>query len=159
MDQKTNLLQILLDHDIEFIIVGGMAAVLHGCSQVTHDLDICAPLTPEQITRLRDILKELNPRHRMTPQKLSFQDHPENLSNIKNLYLQTDLGVLDMISSVSGVGDFKRIESKAISAPLFNKTCRIISIEDLISAKQYMGRPKDLATIQELNVIKSSFHK
>jgi hypothetical protein len=68
----TNLLERLASSGIEFVIIGGYASVLHGSSIVTRDLDICAVLTSETIERLRETLKDLNPRHRMTADELSF---------------------------------------------------------------------------------------
>jgi hypothetical protein len=116
-------------------------------------LDLCLLLTPENIERLRLSLKDLHPRHRMTPNKLSFLEIPEDISNINNLYLETDLGVVDLISQVAGVGTVDRVSRNAQSVPLFGRQCRVTSIDDLISAKEAMGRPKDVAMIKELKVI------
>ena len=62
----------LADAGLDFVIVGGFAAVTHGSAYVTRGVDICAVLTPENIERLRSALAAWNPKHRMTPQRLSF---------------------------------------------------------------------------------------
>lgn len=93
----TNLLKIFLDLEIDFVIVGGFAGILHGSSLVTKDLDLCFLLTPENIEKLRVALKDLHPFLRVTPQKLSFLDFPKDINKMKNLYLATDLGVIDLL--------------------------------------------------------------
>jgi hypothetical protein len=84
------LLERLCDSKIDFVIVGGFAATLHGSSLVTRDLDVCAILSDENVEKLRDALRDLKPTHRLTPQKLSFLDNPdpaEALSRISPMLL------------------------------------------------------------------------
>ena len=65
MENLTLLLKRLLEHRIDFILVGGYAAVLHGASQVTHDIDICALINDEELEKLKTALKDLEPKHWM----------------------------------------------------------------------------------------------
>jgi len=153
MERFTRLIKILKDASIDFVIVGGFAAVLHGGSQVTQDLDVCIEFNPENIQKLRFCLKDYHPVHRMTPNKLSFLDHPSDVSTLKNLYLKTDIGILDLLGLVGGVGEFKELNRSAIDIELFQVRCKIISVEDLICAKKFMGRPKDLFTVRELECL------
>ncbi len=122
---------------------------------VTRDLDLCAILTMANIEKLRSCLKEIHPKHRMTPQRLSFLEYPKDISNLKNLYLETDLGDIDLISQVTGVGDFKKVSQQSQKIELFGYPCKVMALEDLILAKKEMGREKDLAMIKELKVIQS----
>jgi hypothetical protein len=147
------LLQRLSDADIDFVIVGGFAAMLHGSTLVTRDLDVCALLTRENVARLRETLRELNPVHRLTPQKLSFLDNPDPEVPLKNLYLKTEWGAVDILSSIMGVGDFERVRAASIEIELFGRRCRVISLGDLIEAKQALGREKDLLAVRELRAI------
>jgi hypothetical protein len=113
------LLQHLCDADIDFVIVGGFAATLHGSTLVTRDLDVCAVLSNENVEKLRDALRDLRPAHRLTPQKLSFLKIPEPGVPVRNLYLRTEIGPVDILSSISGVGEFERVRavrSKSISS-------------------------------------------
>jgi hypothetical protein len=112
MQDFRRLLHRLADSGPEFVIVGGYAAVTHGSSLVTRDLDICAVLSEGNIERLREILAEWHPKHRMTPEKLSFLDFPKS-GPLQNLYLLTDVGILDILSTVLGVGDFARLKQAA----------------------------------------------
>ena len=147
------LLQQLADAGFEFVVVGGYAGVLHGSSYVTDDLDICAVLTPESIEKLRVALADLEPRHRMTHKKLSFLDHPPVGQPVNNLYLETEGGILDVLTNVLGVGDYHRLRQNAVEIPLFGRKCHVLSLEDLIQAKEAMGREKDLLTAKELRAI------
>lgn len=154
MENLNELLKKLLESKIEFVIVGGFAGVVHGATQVTQDLDICLLIDEQKISDLRQCLKDIHPKHRMLPQKPSFLDVPETASNIKNLYLETDLGIIDIISEVSNVGDFERVKKNAISVPLFGHQCKVISLDDLIKVKKNLGRAKDIALYHELLEIK-----
>jgi predicted nucleotidyltransferase len=149
----SRLLARLSDAGFEFVIVGGYAAVAHGSSQVTRDIDVCAVLTEENIETLRRALAEWQPRHRMTPQKLSFLKIPPPGTPLANLYLETDVGVIDILSSVLGVGDFERLKSTAEVVEIEGRSYRVISLEDLIVAKEALGRPRDVLTAKELRVI------
>src|SRR5512142_1491388 len=73
----SELLRRLCDAEIDFVIVGGFAALLHGSTLVTRDLDICAVLSRVEVAKLRDALRDFNPRHRLTSQKLSFLSNPD----------------------------------------------------------------------------------
>jgi len=67
--QLNRLIERLCDAGIDFVIVGGFAGVLHGSSLVTRDLDVCTVLSAENIARLRAALRDLQPTHRLTPQR------------------------------------------------------------------------------------------
>jgi len=147
------LLKRLAEAGVDFVIVGGYAAVTHGSSYVTRDVALCAVLTSENVERLRSALADWNPKHRMTPQRLSFLAYPPKGEPVQNLYLQTDLGVVDILSSVLGIGDFERLMRNAEPIEIDGSCFRVMSLEDLIVAKEAMGRDKDLLTAKELRAI------
>jgi hypothetical protein len=156
VSELNRLLQRLCDADIDFVIVGGFAATLHGSSLVTRDLDVCAILSNENVEKLREALRDLQPTHRMTPQKLSFLDNPDPGVEVRNLYLRTDLGPVDVLSSILGVGDFDRVRAASIQVELFGRSCRVISLDDLIRAKEALGRDKDLLAAKELRAVRET---
>lgn len=155
MQNLQSLLKFLVASPIDFVLVGGFAAVLHGCNQTTRDIDICLVLSPEEIQSLRDVLAPISPRHRTVADKPSFLSFPTNLSGIKNLHLETDLGVLDVISNVEAVGGFYDVLKNSEEIELYGGRCRLISIEDLIRSKKALGRHRDLAVVEELEAIKN----
>jgi predicted nucleotidyltransferase len=149
----SQLLQRLADSRVDFVVVGGFAGVLHGSALVTRDLDICAVLTPENIESLRETLKDLNPRHRMTPQNLSFLNIPKPGESVRNLYLQTDWGAIDILSSITGLGDFESIRANSETIEIAGKKFRLLSLSDLVRAKESLGREKDILAAKELRAI------
>lgn len=159
MQNFSQLLQRLADAGLDFVIVGGYAAITHGSAYLTRDVDICALLTEENLAKLRQALGDWNPAHRMTPQRLSFLLYPPPGQPVNNLYLQTDMGVIDIISSVLGVGDYQRLNAKAEELEVDGRHFRVISLEDLIAAKEAMGREKDLLTAKELRAIAAKRRK
>lgn len=153
VNSLSQLLRRLTDSGVDFVVVGGFAGVLHGSSLVTRDLDICAVLTPENVDRLRKTLKDLNPLHRMTHPRLSFLHVPKRGEAVNNLYLQTDWGIVDILSSVLGLGDFEALKKNAEWIEIGGRRCRLISLPDLIAAKEAMGRERDLLAAKELRAI------
>jgi hypothetical protein len=151
--QLNQLIQRLCDAEIDFVIVGGFAGILHGSTLVTRDLGVCAVLSRDNVARLRDVLRDLNPTHRQTPQRLSFLDNPGPDVEVKNLYLGTTLGAVDLLGFIKGVGDYARVREASVEIEIFGRRCRVISIEDLIRAKESLARPKDLLAAQELRAI------
>lgn len=153
------LLSRLSENQFEFILVGGFAAAAHGSTFVTYDLDVCAVLSPDNIEKLRDILSDLHPKHRITSNKPSFLEVPTELNGIKNLYLETDIGVLDVLTVILGVGDFHEVKKNAVEIQVFGHRCKVISVDDLIACKRALKRPKDEEVAKELEVIKEKLKK
>lgn len=155
MENLNHLLKLLLASRIEFVLIGGYAAVLHGSSQVTQDIDICAVMTDSYLAILRDVLRDFDPRHRMNPAfQPSLMDYPAKGQKLDNYYLRTTEGTLDIIREVRPVGSFDRIKEKAITVELFGYACKVISLDDLIAVKKAMPRDKDKITLKELEFLK-----
>lgn len=153
MTNLNNLLQKLCEAEIEFVIVGGFAAVIHGSSMLTRDLDVCIVLNRANIEKLRDTFSDLHPVHRFTSQRLSFLDNPESDAPIKNLFLQTDLGPIDFLSNIDGVGSYEDVRKNADEITLFGRKTHIINLNALLKAKETLGREKDLIAAKELRAI------
>ncbi len=155
MENLNLLLRRLLENKVDFVLIGGYAAVIHGASQVTHDLDICAVMTANEIAKLKIALSGLTPRHRMNP---NFQplldDYPKPGDSVDNFYLQTDAGVLDILKDAKPAGSFAEIKKNAAKVRLFGFECSVISLNDLIAIKKTMTRPKDKAVLDELIEVK-----
>lgn len=153
MQNFSRILERLTDSGVEFVIIGGFAALTHGSSFMTRDVDVCADLSADNISRLREALKDWNPRHRMTPQRLSFIDHPPEGQKVNNLYIQTDYGIVDLLSEVLGLGDFARLRAGAEMVEVDGREYAVIGLSDLILAKEAVARDKDLLVAKELRAI------
>jgi len=148
------LLQTLDEAGVDFVLVGGYAAMLHGSSLLTRDLDVCAVLSPGNIEKLREAFRDFHPVHRLSAPLRSFLDEPDRGVALDNLYLNTDLGTLDMLGRITGVGTYERVAREAVEVELFGRKVRAISLDDLIAAKETLGRDKDLIAAKELRAIR-----
>jgi glutaredoxin-related protein len=72
---------------------------------------------------------------------------------VSNLYLQTDWGVVDILSSVTGLGDFEAVRANSETFEISGKKFRLISLPDLVRAKESLGREKDILAAKELRAI------
>ncbi len=88
--------------------------------------------------------------------KPSFLDEPKTSDNLNEIYLETDLGILDIIKSVTAVGDYDIIKKHAANVKLFGYPCKVISLDHLIKSKESLGRDKDKLLLKELYAIKST---
>ncbi len=154
MEGLSAIIGRLVSGGVEFVVVGGYAAVAYGASLMTRDVDVCCPFTPENLGRLVAALAGLHARHRLTPQRLPFDSSGNALIGLRNLYLETDLGILDCLSEVAGVGGFDEVARSSVEVQLPAGKCRVLGLEALISAKQAMGRPHDLITVVQLLAIR-----
>jgi hypothetical protein len=148
------LLSRLKERKVEFVIIGGVCGVLHGASLVTLDLDICCRFSRENLRRLEAVLKDLHPRHRLTANKLPLELTDELCNSLKNIYLNTDLGILDCLGEVSGIGAYDQVMRQSIPYDLSYGEFYILSLDALIASKSAAGREKDLEAVKLLQAIK-----
>jgi hypothetical protein len=153
MSDLETLLKRLVANRVEFVIVEGYAAVAHGVTLVTRDVDICCRFSSKNLLNLQRAVRDLHPVHRQTPQQIPSEMTSKNCARWKNLYLKTDLGVLDCLSEVSGVGKFATVLKESVVVDLGFGKCRILKLEALIKAKEAMGRPHDKETVVQLREI------
>ena len=153
MQDSVKMLKVLLENDVEFILVGGFAAVIHGVSTVTQDLDLCFHFTAKNVQKLLNALEPLHPVHRVLSRTLPITQNIKELGRFKNLYLKTDIGSLDLLGQVSDVGNYQTLLSHIEVIAMFGLPCKIIDIPSLIKAKKFMGRPKDKQAVVELEAI------
>ena len=154
MASTLDLLKRLNDHGVKYVLVGGMACVIHGSQMVTQDVDICASLTPENLSGLLAALAGVHPRFRTTRDLSPLSDEAERLSGFRNLYLLTDLGQLDVLSEITGVGEYAEVEQHTIQVDLEGVPCRVLDLDTLITAKKAMSSPKDRQAVAELEAIR-----
>jgi hypothetical protein len=144
----------LHEHNIAFVLIGGMAAMAHGASLVTFDVDVCSSFDAENLFNIQKAFADVHPIHRMTPQKLPLEITPQNVSTLRNLYLNTDIGVIDFLSEVTGVGNYAAALTQSVEIELPSGPCRVLAIDALIHAKQSVNRTQDKIAIAQLLAIK-----
>ena len=148
------LLMRLKDSGLEFVVIGGVCVVYHGVPVATFDLDICCPFGEENVRRIESAVKDLNPVHRLTANKLPLEQTRSSFASLKNLYLQTDLGKLDCLGEVAGIGGYEQVMRQSISHTMSFGEFRMLNLDALIAAKTAAGRGKDLDAVKLLLAVK-----
>ena len=159
MQKTADLLRLLSEHGVDFVVVGGFAVVAHGGTLVTQDLDVCCSFLSKNLLRIQDALKEVHPVHRMTPKRLPLQLTKDNCHGLKNIYLDTDIGQLDCLGMILGVGDFQKVKKRSFLVNVDGYELRLLELDALISAKKAMNRPRDQEAVLQLEAIQSSEKK
>lgn len=147
------LLECLLAGGVDFVIIGGVAAVLHGVTLTTRDLDVCVPLGAESLLKLQSALEPLHPRVRAGADWVPLKIDRARADEIKNLYISTDEGRLDCLGFVTGVGDFAAVHRESVDVDLGGRACRVLGIGALIRSKESAGRPHDQEAVIQLKAI------
>ncbi len=153
MIQFKTLIPLLVNTGARFILVGGAAAIAHGSSRLTNDLDIVYDRSPQNMERMVDALKPYQPYLRGAPPGLPFRWDVETLASGLNFTLTTSLGNLDLLGEITGGGTFEDLVPHSIPIELFGVSCLCLNLEKLIEVKRAVGRPKDLEVIAELELI------
>jgi hypothetical protein len=142
--------QALADEGVDFVIIGGWSAILHGSSSVTNDLDICYSRNSDNLKRLASALAAFHPRLRDLSQDLPFVWDQATLRNAAILTLSTDLGAIDLLAEVSGLGGFEDVKAHSILVQAFEREIWTLDLPALIRTKRAAGRAKDLQVLPEL---------
>ena len=149
------LLRALAEHNVAFVIIGGVALVLHGSARVTQDLDVCYARDDENLRRLSQALTPFSPTLRGAPPELPFRLDPPTLKAGLNFTLQTSAGDVDLLGEVSGVGGFADMAETADAQQVYGVRVLVMSLETLERAKRAAGRLKDLADLAELRILRA----
>jgi hypothetical protein len=146
------MLRILADHQVEFVLIGGMAAALHGSDVVTFDLDVAPGTAPENLQRLAGALRELDARLRLPeePAGVQFDVHPELLERSQVLNLVTRAGDLDIVVRPAGSSGFDDLQRHAQAISLGGVSILVASLGDVIRSKEAANREKDRAVLPAL---------
>jgi hypothetical protein len=154
--QNVRIIRALLEARVECVVVGGVAAMMHGASRATEDIDFVAPLTVENCIR---ILSALHPFHLKFYQTLG---HPPvlrtaaELAQFRNLYFDSELGIVDLLGELPPIGTYERVASSALPVDVgLDIPLQLISLDDLIAVKEFVARPKDVAVAAELKAIRN----
>lgn len=148
------LLQRLTDHDVDFILVGGVAATVHGSARLTQDLDVVYGRSAPNLERLVASLADLEPYPRGAPPGLPFEWSEATVRAGLNFTLTTQLGDLDLLGEIVGGGTFDELLEETIPIELFGSACRCLTLDKLIEVKRAAGRPKDFEAVAELEAIR-----
>lgn len=137
-----SLLATLASSDVEFIVVGMLAAVAQGAPVTTHDLDIVHRRTPENVARLVDILvNRLDARYRGRQDVL--RPTAEILAGTGHSLLQTNAGPLDVLGAIEGGRDYDALLPNSQHVEISGHTVHVLDLATLIELKRGSTRLKD----------------
>jgi predicted nucleotidyltransferase len=148
------VLQELSRAGVEFIIVGGVAAVIHGSARVTQDLDIVYSRTLENIAKVAAALAPYQPYLRGAPPGLPFRWDAETIRRGLNFTLTTTLGDLDLLGEIVGGGNYTALLPHSAVVQISGNDVCCLKLGRLIHVKRAAGRPKDLEAIAELEALR-----
>lgn len=153
MTDFRGLLATLRGADVDFIVVGGVAATVHGSARLTSDLDVVYSRDPKNVARLVQALLKLKPYPRGAPEGLPFRWDERTIQAGLNFTLTTDLGDLDLLGEVSGGGPYEALRPHTVEVTLFGAPARVLDLPTLIRTKRAAGRPRDFEAVAELEAI------
>jgi hypothetical protein len=154
MTNFEELLKKLVSSDIDFVVVGGLAAVTHGSAYETRDLDICYRRSKENIKKLVRLLKSLQAKLRGPKEELPFILDEKTFSFGVNFTFTTRLGDFDLLGELGGVGSYEKVEAVSEPIDLCGLKVKVLSLDGLIASKKAANRPKDQMHLKELEAIK-----
>jgi len=140
------LLRTLVEHEVEFCVIGAVAAWLQGSPAVTLDLDVMPRRDLDNAERLAEALNSIGarPRGNDTPVELEGAD----FLGWQAQRFETEAGPLDIVPNAAAIGGFEDVATIELS--LGDLSVRVITIDDLIASKEELGRPKDAAALPAL---------
>jgi hypothetical protein len=150
------LLATLAAHDVEHVLVGGLAGALHGSPAATNDADVCPRRTADNLARLADALVELDVRVRTDdePDGLDLDRSAEFLGTVELLNTATNAGDLDIAFTPTATGGDDDLAARAVRFDIDGVEVLVASLDDVIHSKRAASRPKDLATLPVLEALR-----
>jgi hypothetical protein len=156
--QAGEILQLLDQHGVRYVVVGGLAATVHGATRVTFDIDLVPEWTDDNLERLASALREagaelLAPE---APEPVAFPIEARSLRQFEVSTWRTKLGDLDVIigtptATRSVLADYDALAPRAVSREAFGVTILVAAIDDIIESKQALARESDLMALPELH--------
>jgi len=139
-------------NDVRFVVIGGLAAALHGSSQVTFDIDIVPDSELGNLARLSKTLTAVEAKIRASDAAgdITFQPDAASLLRAEILNLQTRYGDLDLVMRPAGTSGYEDLDRDAQTIKLGRVQVRVASLADVIRSKEAAGREKDRATLPAL---------
>ena len=148
------LLRRLTDGGVDFVVIGGIAAIAHGSPQITRDLDVAYAGDVDNLERLGKVLVDLGATLRGVTDDVPFVPDGRTLRGTRVLTLDTPDGRLDVLAEPDGSRGYANLRANGMEITVSGVTVKVAGLEDLIAMKKAAGRPKDRIYIEELEAIR-----
>ena len=149
-------LRTLMAYKVDFVLIGGLAARLHGSPTVTNDLDVCHDRSPANLKRVARALGEMEASLRLPDpaERVDVSIDERLLAATQNLTLSTEFGSLDLLARPAGTDGYEDLIRDAMTLELERSLAvAVASVDDLIRMKRASGRPKDLIEVEILTAL------
>lgn len=143
------LLRVLVRHEIDFFVVGGVAAQLEGAPIVTLDLDILFDPAPDNLARLLGALRELKARYR-DPAGRHIEPDAAKLETMRTHLFMTELGALDVLRAIGDGLTYQDLADRTVTYELAELSVRVLELAAVIESKEQANREKDRAALPVL---------
>lgn len=161
------IIRALAEHGVDYVLVGGIAALVHGASRVTVDADVVPEATPENLERLLDALAELDAAAFVSEERLAMEDADPweidvlrkgaaGLPEAEAWHFTTAAGRIDVVLDAAGVGGYEEHQAGADEFEVFGIRITVAGLDDLIASKTTLGREKDASILAELQELRDS---
>ncbi|MGH2905340.1 MAG: hypothetical protein ACRDKI_01060 [Solirubrobacterales bacterium] len=151
------LVRALTAHSVDFIVIGGFAATVHGSPHATFDLDIVPSERGDNLERLSSALKALEARIYVSDDEdpIELPDDPKLLERARLWNLTTKFGQLDIIFEPRSMNDFASAAKGSTEIDVGEGiTIRVASLDSVIRSKEDADRPKDRAVLPDLRLLR-----
>jgi hypothetical protein len=153
--QPEEMIRVLERHRVEYVLIGGLAATLHGSPLRTGDADICPARGRENLERLAAALVDMGARISApdAPAGLPFACDAEFLRGVALLNLITKYGDLDISFEPAGTSGYTELRAKSVEYDLEGLIVPVAALSDIIRSKEAAGRAKDRAALPTLRAL------
>lgn len=142
------LLSALVEHGVDFVVIGGVAVIAHGYVRATEDLDVVPDPARENLDRLLGALRAMDARLLRGTKPLTA--HWRRVEREMSISLVTRFGQLDAVQRLPSVLPYSTLASDAVDTSLLGVEVRVCSLEALRDMKRRAGRPQDIADLDGL---------
>jgi len=148
------ILHTLLEHRVDFVLIGGLAGIIHGSSYPSYDVDVAYARDDDNLERLAAALRELRATLRGALKDVPFQLDAKTLKNGAHFTFETEFGSLDILSDPDGAPPYIRLREDAGEPVEFEgEWIRVATLDHLIAMKEASGRNKDKLMATEYRVL------
>lgn len=153
------MLQTLLDAKADFVLIGGLAAQVHGSPSLTRDVDVCFKLDRENLDRLAAALDALAAVRRDLPGSVHAPIDARALRAGDVFTLTTRYGDLDLLAHPEPGLDYEMLAERSITAEILGVPLRVACLADLMTMKRAAGRPKDRIELEILGALREELDR
>ena len=148
------VLEVLIRREVQFVLIGGLAARLHGSPTVTVDVDICPARDTDNLERLAGALRAMDAQLRSVNETVPFALDVKTLEGSLNLTLMTSRGAVDVLGEPAGTNGYEELAANAKMLDVEGLPLKVASLDDLMRMKEASGRPKDRIELEVLGALR-----